>query len=189
MPIKINSSKLILVEGLSDKEFFKGLLTNRSINGFEVYAPWDMGKKEEGEDAIKILLNLLPLDPNFEKVKKILIVVDSDNSPTDKFAKFQKIIRDTDAFSGRTEKYPVPTNLSAFASAVNCPEVAIMLLPNDTTNGAMETLCLQAALPKLPDIATCIDAFVTCIDADNWSPQKNSKLRLRALISSQHSKK
>jgi uncharacterized protein DUF3226 len=186
--IILNASKLILVEGSSDKAFFQALLKNRGINDFEVNSPWDMGNNEEGEDAIKILLDLLPVHPNFENVKKIIIVVDSDNDPIEKFRKFQAIIQNTNVFSGKSEKYPVPTSLKNFASANNCPDVAVVLLPDSNTNGAMETLCLQAAIPNYPKISTCIDNFVNCINANEWSPQKNSKLKLRTLISSQYPK-
>lgn len=188
MPIKITCKKLILVEGSSDKAFFEKLLENRNIEGFNVFSPWDMGTKLEGEDSIKHLLDTLPIQRGFDAIERILVVVDSDTDPVEKFNKFKKLLSETKVLSGRTGRYPEPITPNIFESSGNGLSVAIMTLPCSSSTGAMETLCLQAAMPQFPAAANCIDAFVTCAGADLWSPQKLAKFRLRSLISTQHDK-
>lgn len=188
MAIKITCEKLILVEGSSDKALFENLLSIREIQGFNVFSPWDMGTKLEGEDSIKHLLDALPVHREFDSVKKILIVIDSDNDPAEKFTKFQNLLSETKDFSGRIGRYPIPVNPDIFASSENSPSIAITTLPCNNATGAMETLCLQAAFEKSSDTAHCIEAFSYCAGTHEWSPQKLAKFKLRALISTMHTK-
>ena len=120
MALNISSNKLLIVEGSSDKALFVNLLANRNLEGFDVICPWDMGGKLEGEDSIKQLLDSLPTHRNFDRVEKIIIVVDADNDAQEKFKKFKKkIISETEPFSGSGKKYPVPNDLNTFATSNN----------------------------------------------------------------------
>jgi hypothetical protein len=185
MALTFNCEKLIVVEGGSDKALFKGLLANRDITGFDVICPWDMEQGLEGEDAIRQLLDALPVNRNFVKLKKILIVVDSDDDPVAKFGKFVSVLNNTRPFSGNC-RYPVPNAPNELASVAGSPQVAIMLLPSSTSCGAMETLCWDAAIPNHKSIQACIEAFASCVGADKWAPQKLAKFKLRSLISTQY---
>ncbi len=185
MALTFSCEKLIIVEGGSDKAFFKGLLTNRNISGIDVICPWDMENGLEGEDAIKQLLNAIVIHKNFLRLKKILIVVDSDDDPRSRFEKFKTVLSKTNPFSGN-RKYPVPNNADEFASAEGSPQVAIKLLPTSNASGAMETLCWDAAILNYQSIQPCIEAFSKCVGADKWLPQKLAKFKLRSLISTQY---
>ena len=185
MAITLSCEKLIVVEGGSDKALFNGLLNNRNIIGFDVLCPWDMEKGLEGEDAIRHLLDAIVISRNFEKLQKILIVIDSDDNPDDKFKKFQAVLSKTKPFSDGN-RYPIPNNPNEFSPAGGGLQVAIQLLPTPQATGAMETLCWNAAIAHCQSVQSCIDEFANCVGAHNWSPQKLAKFKLRSLISTQH---
>lgn len=183
MPIDIHNKKLLIVEGASDKKFFINLMKNRNIQGFDVFCPWDMGKKHEGEDSIIHLLNALPMNRNFFKVEKIIIVIDADNNSDEKFNKFKSIVTKTKEFSGTNEKYPVPNAPNLLAPSPKGLSVAILTLPYSESEGAMETLCFRAAITKFPEVKNCINIFANCAGVEEWSPQKRDKFKLRSFIS------
>lgn len=178
---KLTNTKLIIVEGRSDEALFKNLLLTRGLTGFDVWCPENGG----GEDNIIHVLNGVIADPNFPRLEKILIVVDSDENGIDKLSKFQQIIRNCNTIDG-DNRYPVPTALCEFASNPNVPSIAIKVLPTQD-NGAMESLCWEAGLEGKVDLVNCIDAFVECCNFQDWTPQKIAKLKLRLLISAQFS--
>ncbi len=188
MAITLNGTKLLLVEGSSDKAFFDNLLKERNVQGFDVFCPKNADKTLGGEDAIKHLLKALPLSKDFYKIEKIIIVTDADCDSSQKFNKFQQLLNNTDKISGTNDKYPVPTAPYEFATSASNLSVAVMTLPLYESTGAMESICLAAAMPIFPVEMECINNFVSCISAHQWSPQKLAKLKLRSLISTQYKK-
>ncbi|SFF12905.1 DUF3226 domain-containing protein [Nitrosomonas sp. Nm166] len=183
MPIHVSNKKLLIVEGKSDKAFFRNLLQKRNIQGFDIFYPGDSDSNLEGEDAIKQFLDALPIIRNFNVIEKIIIVVDADNDSNKKFEKFKRILTETKEHPTGNERYPVPNCLNSLSTSKNGLSVAIVTLPYDESTGAMETLCWRAAMSKFSEFEDCINTFVDCAGVKSWSPQKRDKFKLRSYIS------
>jgi hypothetical protein len=58
-----------------------------------------------------------------------------------------------------------------------------MLIPLNCL-GALETICADAIIGKMPWIAACLNSYLSCgeIGALNWRPEKRDKARLQCLV-------
>lgn len=185
-PIQITKSKLLIVEGHSDRIMIGSLLSKRIIPDIDVLCPASMGGMLEGEDAIIQLLDAVAGSRGFSRLERLVLLVDSDDNPQEKFQKMQAVLRATTPLKigGSLIRYPVPEALGTFANETSTPSVAISLLPSDGQVGAMESLCWQAGSAARQDISACISEFGDCIGIGQWLPQKQDKFKLRCLISS-----
>ncbi len=126
----------------------------------------------------RMLLALKGDRSGFSKLKGILIVADSTDHPAAVFERIRKQI----AFVGG---YPVPATPSTVAARTqNHPAVAVTLLPDDTTPGGLETLCVMDILERHPWAATCLDSYLNCdqIVAGTWPAEKLGKARYHCLV-------
>jgi hypothetical protein len=185
-PIQITKRKLLVVEGHSDRKMIGSLLSDRVIPDIDVLCPSSMGGMLEGEDAIKQLLDAIAGARGFSRLERLVLLVDSDDSPQEKFKKMQDVLRATTSLNidGGSVRYPVPDALGIFANAPSMPSVAISLLPSNDQVGAMESLCWQAGSALRQDLSACIAEFGDCVGIGKWLPQKQDKFKLRCLISS-----
>lgn len=172
-PQSISQEFLIVGEGSGDRAFFEHLCTVHNIQGVQALDAGGTGKLEQ-------FLKDLPSRTGFRKCKLLLVVGDNDDTPDDSFKKIRIAVKKA--------KLPVPDNpLQLIKWTTEDLRVAIMMLPFDGNNnsikGCLETLLLQPAFQKNPQIAACIPAFGTCVGADGWTNGSHvDKFRLRALL-------
>ena len=188
MPLKLTQRKLIVVEGLSDKAFLEAFLPQRGLDHFDVFAPWEMGNRLEGKDAIPNLLDAIQTQRTFWSlpVEKVVVLVDSDEDPAAAFAQTQAALRKIAPALDNAKQaldWPIPAAPDTPASTAGMPDVVIRLMPDSQHSGAFETLCWEAGISANPNHAACIQAFADCVDTSAWLPQKQSKFLLRALVS------
>jgi hypothetical protein len=133
-PIEINQEVTILCEGAADQNFLKELIKERG--GFPPidFLPPDRFYGRSGFDR---MLTALKGAASFPRIKGVLIVADSHNIPSDTFVQIAEQIRSVPDF-------PVPTQpLQPALATPGHPNVAIMLLPDEATPGALESLFAQ----------------------------------------------
>lgn len=180
----ITHKHLLLCEGMHDVEFFYHLAREHNLPDFLATSCGFVAGSPRGRDGITYLtpaLNALPALPTFSSMlKKILIVADNDGNPAGALQAVQNQINATaDIQPGRRYLAPAAPQVAA---GVN-PEVTILMLPDTGQTGALDTLCLMAAANKRPAVANCVDNFANCIAPVGWTPPREDKMRLRALLS------
>lgn len=185
---------IVLCEGPHDVHFLQSLIATRNLPSFQLACPKDLYDNPiEGEgggrDKFTEYLNGAVATTGFDKVEAILIVSDNDADPARSFTCIQELIGSADPIDGFVtppKKFQAPT--SPLTATVGVPKIAVMMLPWTNIPGALETLCLQAAVRASPKIAACVDEFAKCSDIKAWSQSKQDKMRLRSLIASQNNK-
>lgn len=169
-PLKLQKSKLLLVEGRDDEEFFGGLLRHLEIDDIQVIPA---GGKDQFSNNFQGLIK----DSDFPAIISMGIVRDADYDPK---ATLQSI--------GNTLKragLPVPKKVMTKAKQNGSPDVIIMILPNANERGALEDLCLAAV--KEDNASTCVERYLSCLKEQNIAGPKQkwlNKARVRVFLSS-----
>ncbi len=174
---------LLLCEGMHDKQFFDHLIIQRGLLpcqtasfGFVAGAP----ANRDGIDYLEEALNAIVGVPGFNNIlEAVLIVADNDDDPVAAFRKVRRLIR-----AAAAHPYPVPT--AELTKATGKPTVVVMMLPWNGMRGALDTLCLLSASNRRRPLATAVDNFATVTGAAAWSAPKDSKMKLRSLMSAAH---
>jgi hypothetical protein len=179
-PIPIGHEITILCEGAADQNFIKELIKERG--GFPPidFLPADRFYGRSSFD--RMLIALKGTGDPFSRVKGVLIIADSHDVPNDTFAYICEQIRSVPDF-------PVPRQLLKPAPATpGHPSVAIMLLPDESTPGALESLFAQELENKHKWVTACLDAYLKCgqITAHQWTPEKHAKARYHSMVAALH---
>jgi len=173
-----NRSLVILCEGQGDQAFFVNLIRTRSLPGFSVVFPSD--KPEQGipggVDGFAGRLRALRAERDFSKIEGLLVVADNDSRPEASFTRVQQQLTEAGG-------YPVPTQPLEVARGESGPWVVVMMLPWIGQPGNLETLCVKAMRGAWPEAAVCLEEFCRCTSTSRWDLSKQSKMRLRAMIS------
>jgi hypothetical protein len=174
-PLQITNEVTILCEGAADRNFLQRLMESRG--GFP---PVDFlpDKKFSGQGGFKpALMALEGTGVSFRKIRGILIVADSAMNPQ---GTFRAVCRQV-----RQAHFPVPKGpLKIALATAGKPSVAIMLLPDEVTPGALESLFEQQMTVQYPWISGCVDAFLHCgaSEAHSWEPEKLAKARYHSMV-------
>jgi len=155
--MKIEKEYLIFVEGSDDKAFFEKLLED--IPDIQVI-------NVEGKDNFKPKLKIISQDDSFEKVKKVLIIRDADESHERTYQSLTGIVKEIfnetakDILKGYQGKY------------------GILILPPSEEQGSLEDLLFKSIEP---DIQKEIVEFVEKMER-TWEKYKKKNLKAKYKI-------
>ncbi len=162
--LRIEKTKLLLVEGKDEEEFFSAVADRLSVEDLQIAGI-------AGKDRIRQNLKALVVDPGFREVVSLGVVRDADANPGGAFASVK------DALSAAGLPCPrVPTR-----PAKGPPKVNVMILPSSAKKGSLEDLCLQTITDD--PAAGCVDDLFDCLVRDGVkAPKALSKARVRAFL-------
>ena len=162
------ASRLLLVEGREDKQFFIQL-------GYPSELPCIL--QYEGKNNLAGFLYQLIQNSNFKQVSQIGIVRDADYG-TDAFQSVRTAIKNANANSPR--QLPVPETV--IEPSEGSPKVSVLILPSEKRDGMLEDLVLDA-LNDDP-ITPCVNDFFTCLKDRKVEivQERLSKARVRVFI-------
>lgn len=174
----------IIVEGSDDREFLKRLLENRGIDGYQVGCGQGKDNRCLGKDGfakrIEAILGSTTVD-----VKGYVILADCDDDPPNRFKNAQEQFEKPKASLPKPKTpFTVTTHKDADG---NETRTAIMMIPQDSTEGGLETLLLSCC-DGIDDYRDCIDRFCDCVHRPDRTKLDRDKVRLRAFISATHKK-
>lgn len=162
--VEINYTKILLVEGKDDVNFFQFLIEKlklpKNIQIFEI------GGKDEFPNKIKTFV----LSSNFRIVDSLAYIRDTDNELSAAFDSVKYHIQQ----AGLTP----PEVLCSFSSAK--VRVGIYFLPNNRDNGTLEDLCLS--ITSFPEQFECIDPFFKCLSNKIIKPKTNHISKSKVLL-------
>jgi hypothetical protein len=170
--IELSHDRVLVCEGISDKNFLLKIMADRAIAPFDVVSASQ--QEVGGIDGFGKLLEGLKSLSHWSKVKNLVVAVDCD---TNADANFQKVI----AYLAANE-LPIPTSHDAIAAGT--PNVRFLFLPSLGATGSLETVCFDALIEAKPELKDTIEEFITKTDANTWTQQKRDKAKVRALICS-----
>ncbi len=157
---------LIIGEGPQDKALLDKLLQHHGIVGFQTgYAG--------GKDAYETVLGGLKVHRDFTNLRTIVLLADNDESP---LAAFDNVQRQIIGAGG----YGVPGR--ALEVARSTTNIVVVMLPWESKEGCLETLCLDPALDSHPEIKECITQFSACLNMDAWNITRRSKALLACTL-------
>lgn len=163
----IEQSHLLLVEGIDDAAFFEAFLKKLNLNDVEI---WPIGGGRNFKKSLGVLKKL----SGFERVKSIGVIRDADEDPVAAFASVSQALRENglsapDSYGCRSTETPI---------------TCIMILPDGTSPGMLESLCLRAIKddPAMP----CMDKYFDCLHGLNIFQRKvdEDKAKVHAYLAS-----
>ncbi|HIC91689.1 MAG TPA: hypothetical protein EYP21_06455 [Syntrophaceae bacterium] len=168
MGIEIMRSRILVVEGKDEELFFSGLINHLGLA--ENLQVLGIG----GKDKLRRNLKALKSAPNFAQVVSLGLVRDADENPA---AALQSV---RDAL--QAENLPAP--MHPMEPVGNSPQVTIMILPDESTPGMLEDLCLRA-VARDPAMHCVVQYFQCLQDRDLiFLPHKMSKAKVHVFLAS-----
>ena len=167
--VRVEQPRLLLVEGDDDEHFFRHLIEKRSLADTQIIQYSERGGLGD------FLANVLTLDSGFYEIVKVIgVVKDADRD-------YQRAFQSVQGSLHRA-KLPVPqAPLNYGASLDVSVRVIAYIMPDNSSRGDLETLCLNAVsgAPAMP----CVDRYFDCLQSIDQVPRQESKARLRAFLS------
>lgn len=153
----VTSKALLLVEGIDDAKFFDAFLKD-GLNAYNIQVV-----QVRSKDNFRLFLTVtLKNAENFAGLRRLGIVRDADTSAADALKSLQDSLRDA--------AMPAPEQPWETARTENL-NVSIALMPDGTSNGNLEELCLRA----LDDASLeCIDSYIECVNSIGGTIADNS---------------
>jgi hypothetical protein len=171
----ITRSKLLIVEGRDEENFFEGGIAHLGASGVQVLG---IG----GKTQLTANLKVLRLDPNFASLDCIGIVRDADVTPpgSSVSASNSAFASVCSSLSASGVQLPLPPSHGQFAAGP--PRVGIFIMPDGKLDGMLETLCAQS-LAALSEFA-CVTDYFACLRAHGKVPGNMPKARAYAWLAS-----
>jgi hypothetical protein len=172
----------IIVEGSDERELLKRLLKSRQIGDYQVGCGQGKDNRCLGKGGFFKRIEAI-LGSTTVVVKGYIIVADCDDDPPNRF-------KDA-AQHFEKPKAGLPRPNAAFEKTIgvdlngNEVKTAVIMIPQDLTNGGLETLLLSCC-GEIKDYQRCIDDFCTCVQRPGRRKLDDDKVRLRAFIAATH---
>ena len=168
----IETSRLLVVEGNDDRNFFQALVAHLSVDDVSV-------RPYGGTGELKRYLRTLVAATGFDKLRSLGIVRDANGCAKSAFQSVQSGLRNADL--------PVPPEVAQRCEATDPVTngqkpltVSVFVLPDCENPGSLETLLYQTLDSE---IDRCINEFLKCAsDVDGDQPKNEDKARVFAYL-------
>ncbi len=169
-PFRIAEPIYVLCEGPADVRLVEQLLKRDGLSGFSVnYA--------QGYQRFAQHVRGLTASSGWRRVKRLLIMGDNDTHPTARWTNALNALAHQDL--------PTPSaNAELTPSAPGRPSTGIFMLPRADTEGALETLLVEAILREHEGLEACLTQLDDCpaTDCAGWDTVKRAKMRLQTAV-------
>jgi hypothetical protein len=161
--LEIKSSKVLIVEGLDECNFFEVLLKSLEIKDVQMI-------NAGGSEKFATEFPAVYLATGFSQIGRLGFVRDAeDNRAECAFESLCNVLK--------KHELPAPAKINFVDKTAN-PQIGIFIMPDNQNTGMLETLCLQT-LQDLP-INQCVDAYINCTslhrtEATNIPETENAK--------------
>lgn len=166
-PKELIKPKLLIGEGREESDFFTALLARLAITDVQV-------ETYNGKGNLGSYLKTLRVRPGFAGIISVGITRDADLDPPNAFK----------SIAGFLAQAPFSAPQSHGAFAGERPRCGIFLLPDGTSPGMLEDICIEAVRS---DFAfACVEEFLSCVATRaNRNPDSPAKARIEAWLASQ----
>ncbi len=167
-PRVIQSPKQLLVEGRDAEAFFHPFLESMGVSGVQI-------QNYGGIDELAPFLKQFVLSPQYRHlpVVSIGIIRDAERNPQDAFRSVCSALRGAGL--------PVPSKPLALAAGL--PQTCVYILPDEESQGMIETLLLRAVSDD--PAFECVDEYLECVvQATGVEPRPRDKARFLTFLAS-----
>ncbi len=165
--LKIEKTKILVVEGKDEERFFSTLLGTLSLTNIQLMP---IGGKSKLAEKLKALRS----SPSFDQVVSLGIVRDADTNPP---GSFQSVC-------GALTRAELPVPPSAGVLQGANPATGVLILPDATNPGMLEDLCL-ASISTYP-VMRCIHEYLNCVKSNAHAlPSAIAKARVQSFLAVQ----
>lgn len=165
MPTGIETTLQLLVEGNDQRNFFECFCQHLSLKDIEVH---NFG----GINELKKYLSAFVKIPGFDKVTRLGIVRDAEQSATSALQSIQS--------AAKNASLSPPDRVRKFTGGT--PAVGVLVLPGDGKKGMLETLLCRTFADNPENV--CIDEFFKCLENQaKLSLKRPDKSRAYAFLS------
>jgi len=166
VPIKIEYSNLLIVEGYDEKCFFEQLIKYLDLHDIQIE---NVGGKNNFKNKLPVILKT----PGFSNVKKLAIIRDADKDDTNAFSSIVNILKKVEE-----KELTLPKKKSSFSNGN--PQIGIYIMPGNSNMGMLEDLCLETV--KDHPAMKCVDSFYECVSKLTNPPKIPSKAKAQAFL-------
>ena len=149
--LKLDSDRLLLVEGKDEVNLFHALIRHRFGEDAPRIQVFDAGGKVQFPENIQAIQVEAQARPT---LRSIGVVRDADDNPD---GAFQSVCHHL-----RGAGFQPPGHHAGHSDGE--PSVGVFIVPDGTSTGAIETLCRRSADESA--IAGCVDQYLDCLEAD-----------------------
>jgi hypothetical protein len=178
----ISEPYLLLAEGTSDVAFFRALFTAYGIKDILLETPEEESEGKLGLEGYPDYLSGL-ITRTKPTLRGIIVTRDCDIS-YQAFGKLCAVLAAAGYSAPANPLEIVPPTTSSDGHPL--PALTVVLIPWAGGIGCLETLLLPAAYAKWPHLVPCVEQYCNCLETWKWDINKQSKIRMRALLSSAH---
>lgn len=175
---KLESSRLLLVEGKDDQEFFNHLWSSLGPANDKIDVI-----SYDGRDKLRNWLKTVSDLPGFVELNALGIVRDADDNPSGAFESVRDALR---AFFDKQPTDPFEFIDATFQNAGPFDgqrfSVGIAILPGASRSGELEDLLVDAI--DDPERMACVDEYIHCLESNEIPLEKPAKTRLQAFLAS-----
>lgn len=180
---QLSKNKLIFVEGRDEEYFFEAMLKHLARHDVQVMA-------FDGKEALRTKLKVLKTDPRWPDLETLLIVRDADYVVPPVKESAAQVAWKSVTGALHAAAIPVPgahgqlTAAPAAAEDAPAPRTAVFILPDGSSDGMLEDLCLGAVADD--PVTPCLDAYFRCIEEKGRKLAHNvlPKARAHAFLAS-----
>lgn len=155
--LRIESDRLLLVEGRDEVNLFKALIRHQFGERFDVQVV-EAGGKDQLPKSLQAIKIEAQTRPTFRSVG---VVRDADDNPEGAFQSVCDHLNNA--------RYVAPDAHGTFSEAV--PSVGIFIVPDGVHGGAIETLCRQSVQES--PAAQCVEQYLDCLNGNNAMESAN----------------
>jgi hypothetical protein len=161
----ITASKILLVEGKDEVQFFEALLNHLHLKSVQIR---EIGGVYKFPTEFATFL----VDPGFSQLNAYAIIRDADKSRTSAFQSVKGVLA--------KHNQPCPRKHAQFASS-GALKVGVFIMPGNTTGSMLEDLCLQTVADD--EAMACVNDFIHCLKTQaKCSPKNESKAKVQAFL-------
>jgi len=161
---KIEQPHLLLVEGKDDALFMEAFLKYLNRHTFEI---WPLGRSDFKENFA-----VLRKISGFSKIKSIGVVRDADLNPEGAFQSVCSALNNCGIAA--------PTRPGVPSSGT--PIVRIMIMPDENSNGMIETLCMRSV--RNDPVMPCVESYFKCLQGIGKAHNRMDKARIHVYLAS-----
>ena len=159
---------LLLVEGIEDARFLDAFL--KQGLGKDNVQLVQVGGKYNFRDFITKLIKAADSFPN---LRSLGMVRDADDNPEAAFLSLRGALQDAGL--------PVPAQPWS-AVAADSLTVSVAILPDGSSPGDLEELCLRSIETRNRDAVNCIESYIDCMEQAGAPSSPTSKAKLYAYL-------
>jgi hypothetical protein len=171
----IKATKLLLVEGRDEENFFKAACTHLGLHDIQVLGV-------AGKTKLTGELKAIKADPNFPSLDCLAIVRDADITPTgSKVSAVESALQSVcGSLALAGVQLACPPNHGQIVAGP--PRVGLFVMPDGKSDGMLESLCISSVSTSAE--FACIGRYLACLAQHGIIPSNLDKASARAWLAS-----